>query len=182
MALASESGRAGMFGGAAGHSLLSLAAIGLSAVALVVTTLVVVTGAGLHAANSPGGSGTPGPVGASGTPGAGTTWGTLTLSFSLSSSSVGLAVTSTSCEVEGHGAYACEITVASTATITQKLTGLSYPENPNLYYAGADPTIGNIYFTPDNTTSFTLWFQAVQVSGNSAVPVTLQVNPAPAAA
>ncbi len=179
MALATEGGTAGVFARGGAHSLLSLAAIGLAATALVVTTLVVVTGAGLHAAGTSGSPGTTGATGATGAAGAGTTWGTLTFSFTMGGKSDGLAVTGSSCSVEGHGAYDCQVTVVSTSNETQKLSGLSYPANPNVYYAGADPTIGWIDFTPDNATTFTLWFQAVQTSGSSSVPVTLLTEPAP---
>jgi len=181
MALASGSQTAGVVAGGAAHGLLSLATIGMAAAALVVSTLVVITGVGLHGANGTGTAGAAGASGANGANGAagpGTTWGTLTITFSMGGKAQGLSVSSSQCTIQAHGAYACVVSVASASTTTQKLTGLSYPENPNVYYAGADPTIGWIVFNPGATTTFTLWFQAVQVSGNSVVPVTLLVNPA----
>jgi hypothetical protein len=185
MAVASESGNAGLFARVGPQSLMSIATVGMAAAALVVSILIVVTGVGLHTAVSngtagangaAGASGASGAAGAAGGAGAGTTWGTLNITFSIAGK--GLTITSASCAAEGHGAYACELSVASAANVTEKITGLSYPENPNVYYAGADPTIGWIIFPPGTTTNFTLWFQAVQVSGNSNVPVTLLVNDA----
>ncbi len=185
MAVASESGNAGLFTRVGPQGLMSIATVGMAAAALVVSVLIVVTGAGLHSAVSNGTAGATGAAGANGASGAagaagsagvGTTWGTLNITFSISGKD--LSIVSATCEAEGHGAYACELSVASTSNVTEKITGLSYPENPNVYYAGADPTIGWIIFPPGTTTNFTLWFQAVQVSGSSNVPVTLLVNDA----
>jgi hypothetical protein len=169
MALVTGRGAAGMIGRWGAQALLSWGAIGLAAAALVVCTVVTYDNGGLSPASTPGGAGVQGP------PGAGTSWGTLNLTFQLGGKASNLSVAWAHCALQGHGAYACEVAVSSSSTTAQKVTGLSYPENPALYYAGADPTIGSIVLAPQATSTFTLWFQATQTNGSTAVEVTLLV-------
>ena len=184
---------------------LSLAAVGVASTALVVGVLVLTGAAGIHGLNglngtngadgapgtagangqtgAAGGSGANGAQGANGAPGsdgssgASSTWGTLSLSFSLSGATSGLTIQGATCPSEGHGAYACLITVQNSGTSLVKVTGLNYAQSTAVYYAGADPTLGSIALNPGSTTEFTLWFQAVQYTGNANVAVTLLVGP-----
>ena len=177
---------------------LSLAAVGVATAALVVGVMVFTGAAGLHGLT--GSSGTPGAAGANGSNGATgaqgaagangangangqngstATWGTLSLAFSLGGSATnGLTIQGATCPSEGHGAYACLVSISNSASSSVKVYGLSYAQSPALYYAGADPTIGAIDLTPGTTTQFTLWFQAVEYSGNADVDVTILVEPA----
>jgi hypothetical protein len=158
-------------------TLLTIVTIGMASAALLVS-VVAWTGTGGIVGNA-GASGTNGPPGANGNPGSSTSWGTLTLAFSLTGKATGITIASSTCASEGHGAYACQISVVSTAAIEQKLTGLSYTQSTSLYYAGADPTLGSVMIPGGGaTTTFTLWFQAVQYTGNTGVTVTLFIVPA----
>lgn len=136
--------------------------------------------AGANGANGRNGTnGMNGTNGSSGTPGTGTTWGTLTLDFTIGGRGANVSVVAAVCTEASHGAYACNVTLASTANLTQRVSGLSYAPNPNVYYAGADPTLGWIFVPANGTTTFTLWFQEVAPSGNSTVDVTLFLAAAP---
>ncbi|HTT25661.1 MAG TPA: hypothetical protein VMH90_01690 [Thermoplasmata archaeon] len=184
--------------GGKAFGVLSLVGVGIGASALVIGLLVVTGAVGIHglpgvpgangtngangANGADGKNGAPGSAGSSGSPGtngtsgssSSTTWGTLALSFALGGKSTGVTILGTTCPSEGHGAYACSVTLQSSASQTLHVNGLSYPPNSALYYAGADPTLGSIVVPAGGATStFTLWFQAVQYSGSSNVVVTL---------
>jgi len=191
-----------LFAGKA-FGVLSLAAVGIASTALVVGVMIFTGVAGLHGLNGlPGGSGAngaggspgangangangqpgatgatgaTGPAGANGTGGSSTTWGSLTISFTLTGKTSGLAILAATCPAEGHGAYACLLTVQNTGTSTEKINGLQYAQSPALYYAGADPTMGSILLNAQSTTQFTLWFQSVQYSGSADIAVQLIV-------
>lgn len=184
---------------------LSLAAVGMATTALVVGVMIFTGAAGIHgitgssgasgSTGATGATGPQGPAGASGANGAngasgangangvngssGTadTWGTLSLSFTLGGSATDLTLEGATCPNEGHGAYACLLTVKNTGNTTGKVTGLSYAQNAALYYGGGDPTIGSIFLTPGATTQFTLWFQAVAYSGSTSASITVIVEP-----
>jgi Collagen triple helix repeat (20 copies) len=176
---------------------LSLVGVGVGSSALVVGLLILTGAAGIHGiAGAPGtngangvdgnngingGSGHNGVNGTNGANGSSssgssssTTWGTIALSFGLGGKSTGVTILGTTCPSEGHGAYACSITLQSEANQTLKVNGLQYAQSPALYYAGADPTLGSVIVANGGaTTTFTLWFQAVQYSGSANVDVTL---------
>jgi hypothetical protein len=180
---------------------LSLVGVGVGSSALVIGLLVLTGAAGIHglpgtsgasglpgangANGAVGNNGPQGPAGPGGTSGSNgssgssssSTWGTLALSFALGGKSSGVTILGTTCPSEGHGAYACSVTLQSNANMTLHVTGLQYAQNPALYYAGADPTLGAV-IVPNGgaTTTFTLWFQAVQYSGSSNVVVTLLLD------
>ncbi len=180
---------------------LSLVGVGVGSSALVIGLLVVTGAVGIHGlSGAPGANGTngangangadgsngaQGPAGSSGSSGlngssgssSSTTWGTLALSFALGGKTSGVSILGTTCPSEGHGAYACSVTLQSTANQTLHVNGLLYPPNSALYYAGADPTLGSVVVPNGGaTTTFTLWFQAVQYSGSSNVVVTLLLD------
>jgi len=182
--------------------IMSLAAVGLASTALVVGVMVFTGAAGLHglpglsgsngangangaagangnngATGGTGATGATGAPGENGTNGTGATWGSLALSFTLGGATTDIAIEGATCPSEGHGAYACLLTVENSGATTTKVTGLSYAQSPAVYYAGADPTIGSIILNPDSTTQFTLWFQAVQYSGSADVSVTVFIEP-----
>ena len=172
VAASKSGGLLATFGGA---KLLTLVVIAVTSAALAAGTTAFVVGNEMAGSHASGTSGTPGATGAPGAPGAGTSWGTLSLSFVLGGKTQGLAITGSSCLVEPHGAYACNLNVTNSGNATMKVTGLSYAANPNLYYAGADPTMGWIFLPAGTTTNFSLWFQDVGAAGNSVVTVTVLI-------
>ena len=187
------------------YGVLSLAAVALASIALVVGVMVFTGTANLHtltgsagsngsnglpgtngatgpqgpagSSGSPGATGPTGAPGASGTGGTGSTWATLSLTFTLGGKTTGMSLQAATCPAEGHGAYACLVTLLNSGTSGMKVVGLSYAQSAEVYYAGADPTLGSILITPGSSTQFTLWFQAVQYTGNADVAVTLFIEP-----
>jgi hypothetical protein len=192
--------------GAKTFGVLSVVGVGISSSALVIGLLVITGAAGIHGLNgtpgangangvngNDGQNGAQGPAGGSGSSGSNgtqgsstaTTWGTISLSFQLGDKAAGVSLLGATCPSEGHGAYACLVTLQNDnpAGINDTVHGLSYAQSPALYFAGGNPTIGSINLPGGGTTTqFTLWFQAVQYSGSANVVVTILLVPAPTTA
>lgn len=133
----------------------------------------------------PGGSqgpqGPQGPPGIQGPPGFNSSWVTLNFTFNLTGKAANASITNEQTVYGGHGTYDAAINLTNSGNVTLKVIGLSFPTilTPALYYAGADPTIGEIFAYPNSTVTFVLAFQATADAGALAVPVTIDLNLAP---